>query len=192
MEAATESTPSPDSTAAAGPLARPEAPSVVVQDTSAVADTTRTPGGALRRALLLPGLGQAYNGEAYKIPFVVGALIGAGAYAAYNNDRYVLYRRAFQYQSRVEAGVDLGEFAEFEDEWVASGSRSAAALQSLRTSARSSRDVAILITGLVYALQAADAFVAAELQGFDVSDDLSLRVAPEASGGAVLTLRVGL
>lgn len=164
---------------------------MVVLDTTS-ADTTRTPGKALRRALLLPGLGQAYNGETGKIPFVVVGLLAAGGYASYQNGRYVLYRRAFQYRSRVEAGEDLGEFAEFEDEWARADSLSAATLRTLRTNARSSRDVAILVTGLVYVLQAVDAYVAAELQGFDVSDDLSLHVAPEASGGASLTLRIGL
>ncbi|OZC04689.1 hypothetical protein BSZ36_10445 [Rubricoccus marinus] len=163
----------------------------MVVDTAAV-DTLRTPGRALRRSLLAPGLGQVYNGQAEKTPFVIVALLGAGAYAAYNHDRYLLYRHAFLYQSRVEAGITPNEFERFADEWVEAGSLSAVTLRSLRENARSSRDIAIVLTGAVYALQALDAYVSAHLQDFDVGEDLSLHVAPEASGGVTLTMRLGL
>ncbi len=159
---------------------------------SAVADTTRTPGKALRRSLLVPGLGQVYNGQPEKTPFVLIGLLGAGAYVAYNHDRYLLYRHAFLYQQREESGQDPNEFERFADEWVEAGSLQAIRLRDLRDNARSSRDIAIVLTGAVYALQALDAYVSAHLKDFDVSDDLSLHIAPEASGGATLTLRLGL
>jgi len=47
------------------------------------------------------------------------------------------------------------------------------------------------VVAVAYALQALDAYVAAELLGFDVSEDLSLGVGPAAGGGA-LSLRVRL
>jgi hypothetical protein len=130
-----------------------------------------------------------YNRETVKAPFAIGGVLGAGAFAVIQHDRYLLLRRAFQYQSRVEAGAELGEFAEFEDEWIEAGSLSAGVLRARRTAARSNRDIAILVTGLVYAAQALDAYVSAELQGFDVSDDLGLEVLPGAAGGPGMTIR---
>lgn len=168
-------------------------PSVVVADTTD-ADSTRSPSGALRRALLVPGWGQVYNGQPAKVPVVVGALVGAGAFAVYQHDRYLLFRHAFLYRQQEDREVATGtpnEFERFEDEWIEAGSLSATVLRDRRTSARSNRDIAILLTGLAYALQAVDAYVAAELDGFDVSDDLSLRVLPTTDGPA-LSLRLGL
>ena len=186
----------PDSTAApetgapeaeeSEPLATP-APVIVAPE----ADTTRTPGRALRRALLVPGWGQVYNGQPAKTPFVVAALVGAGAFAVYKHDRYLLYRHAFLYRQREDAGQDPNEFERFADEWVQAGALQAVQLRALRDNARSSRDIAIVLTGAVYALQALDAYVSAELQGFDVSDDLSLRWMPTPDGPA-LALRIGL
>ncbi|MEM6326008.1 MAG: DUF5683 domain-containing protein [Bacteroidota bacterium] len=171
-------------------LATPAPASLVVSDTTE-ADTSRTPRGALRRALLVPGWGQAYNREPAKVPIVVGAMIGAGVYAVYQHDRYLLFRHAFLYQQREEAGQEPNEFERFEDAWIEAGQLSASVLRQRRTSARSSRDIAVVITGLVYALQALDAYVAAELDGFDVSEDLSLQIVPTPDGPA-LALRVGL
>ena len=167
------------------------APTVLAPEAPDPPDTTRTPGGALRRALVAPGWGQIYNSEPAKAPFVVVALVGAGAYAVFQNDRYLLYRRAFRFQQREEAGDDPNEFEDFRDEWIETGMLGATQLRGIRDNARSNRDVSILILGVVYALQALDAYVAAELQGFDVSDDLSLRLVPSREG-PVLTLRVGL
>ena len=189
----------PDSLAVA-----PE-PSLVVLDSARTApeaatpDTSRTPARALRRALLAPGLGQLYNGQPAKVPVVIGAMVGAGAYAVYQHDRYLLFRHAFLYRQQEDREIAQGipnEFERFEAEWIeASGGRdpglSTSTLRTLRQSARSSRDIAVVITGIVYALQALDAYVAAELEGFDVSEDLSLRVVPTPDG-PTLSLRVGL
>ncbi|MEM1055105.1 MAG: DUF5683 domain-containing protein [Bacteroidota bacterium] len=174
-------------------LQAPPAPTVLLADTTetTVPDTSRTPGRALRRALIVPGWGQVYNREPAKVPFVVGALLGAGAYAVYQHDRYLLFRHAFLYRQREDAGQDPNEFERFEDAWIEAGSLGATTLRDRRSSARSSRDIAVLITGIVYAVQALDAYVASELDGFDVSEDLSLLVLPSADG-PVLSVRVGL
>lgn len=172
----------------------PPTPLVVVDTTEATPDTSRTPVRALRRALILPGWGQLYNREPAKVPFVVVGMVGTGAFAVYQHDRYLLFRHAFLYrqqEDREERDGTPNEFERFEEEWIEAGRRPTSTLRTLRQSARSNRDIAVLLTGLVYALQALDAYVAAELDGFDVSEDLSLQVVPTADGPA-LTLRLGL
>ena len=62
-------------------------------------------------------------------------------------------------------------------------------MSPVRDRARGQRDVGVLIVGVAYAVQALDAYVAAQLADFDVSEDLSLRLAPERGG---LALRVRL
>lgn len=173
-------------------LRAPEPVSVALLDTTeAIPDSVHTPGRAVRRALLLPGWGQLYNGQPAKVPVVVGAMVGAGVFAVYQHDQYLLYRHAFLFQQREELGVDPNEFERFRADWEATGGLSATQLRTIRDRARSNRDIAVLVTGIVYTLQALDAYVAAELDGFDVSEDLSLRVV-RTSDGPALALRVGL
>ncbi|NNF58210.1 MAG: hypothetical protein HKN04_08200, partial [Rhodothermaceae bacterium] len=163
----------------------------------ALADSARSPSprGALVRALVAPGLGQIYVGQPVKTPFVVGALGGLVGLTIYLNGRYVTYRHAFLYVSR-ETNPDpttpnpANEFVEFYDDWIATGARAASTTRSLRDDFRRNRDLALLGSALVYALQALDAYVAAHLTEFDVSADLSLRAVPTADGPvAILTVR---
>ena len=168
-----------------------------IMESPTMADSARLPSprGALVRALVAPGLGQIYVGQPVKTPFVVGALGGLVGLTIYLNGRYVTYRHAFLYVSR-EAVPDPNapnpenEFAAFFDDWVATGARAASTTRSLRDDFRRNRDLALLGSALVYVLQALDAYVAAHLIEFDVSEDLSLRAVPTAEGtAAVLTLR---
>ena len=164
---------------------------------NAQADTLRTPGGALRRALLLPGLGQVYNGQPLKAPVVAAALGGSVAYLVVQQRRTTLYRRAAFYAGCLDApdrdvcqDADLDAllpaYVETEGERVGAGS-----LRTTRDNARGSRDLAAVGVAAVYALQALDAYVGAQLLGFDVSDDVAVRAEP-GLGGARLALRVRL
>jgi hypothetical protein len=154
-----------------------------------------SPRGALVRALLAPGLGQVYAGQPVKTPFVVGALGGLIGFTVYLNGRYVRYRHAHLYVSReASPNPDVpnpdNEFAEFFDDWIETGARDATTTRALRDDFRRNRDLAILGSALVYVLQAVDAYVAAQLADFDVSEDLSIHVVPTTDGpAAVLTLR---
>ena len=173
----------PDSVQAAAAVAA--APSVVVADTAAAPGSGR----ALRRSLLVPGWGQITNGEPAKAPVALGAVVGAGAFAAFQHGRYLDLRHAFLYRSREEAGVDPNPFERFREDWEAEGELSGTQLRSRRDAARGRRDIAVLIVGVAYALQALDAYVSAELAGFDVGDDLALVATPD---GPAVALRVRL
>jgi hypothetical protein len=151
-----------------------------------------SPRGALLRSLALPGWGQAYVGQPAKTPVVAGAFVGAVGLAVYLDGRYRRYRRAYLYVSREDADPtvpDAGnEFALFFDDWLATGARAAATTRQLRDDTRRNRDLALLGSAAVYALQALDAYVAAHLAGFDVSEDLAVRVVPTPDGPAALVV----
>lgn len=153
----------------------------------------RTPRGAVTRALALPGWGQVYNGQTTKAPFVVAGLGVAIGYAVYQQRSYVRYRRAALYAGCLEVSerepcvnleVPMATWGEL-------GEPSGSAVRSARDRVRGRRDIAFLGVGVVYALQALDAYIAAELADFDVSDDLSLHVVPMGDG-VMLAARVRL
>lgn len=114
-------------------------------------DYSHSTSKALMYALVLPGLGQAYNKRYYKIP-IVWTAFGAVGYAIVFNTKN--YR---------QASLDYA-LAPEDDR----------ALNYWR------RNMELSYIGLivVYALQVLDSYVDAQLYNWDVNDDLSLRVAP--------------
>lgn len=179
--------PVPDSSTVATP-AEPDA----VRD--------RTPRGAVTRALAVPGWGQVYNRQPLKAPIAAAAVVGSIVFAVSRQQQYFLFRRATFYAGCLQPPdrpeVCTAEaLAEAEDEYerLSTPTRPAtfAQLAPLRDRARGQRDISVLVVGVAYAFQALDAYVAAELADFDVSEDLSLHVVPRADGTA-LTLRLQL
>jgi len=171
-------------------------------DTTAVADTSLVlgaeppdtepdpmPGVVLRRSLFVPGWGQVTNGDYVKAGIAVAGVSAAVTYAVIYGLRTVRYRRAaiyadcFVMQMPVPEGT-CDDAADFEDEYVESGSPPASVSRAFRDNSRRNRDFMILISGLAYALQALDAYVSAHLASFDVGEDLSLHVAPTPTGPA--------
>ena len=190
----------------AAPAAAQTADTLAARDTAA----TRTPRGAVTRALLLPGLGQLYNRQPVKAPIAAALVAGAVVFAVDRQRQYLLFRRATVYAGcLVDDGVPdtpsqaqdngrvrlCGEVApDYEDEWVAVGRRDFGELGrsgGLRDRARGQRDIGVLVVGVAYAFQALDAYVAAELTTFDVSEDLAVRVDP-GPGPPTVALRLRL
>ena len=60
------------------------------------------PGRATLYSLLLPGLGQAYNGEYWKIPIYLGGLATAYYFYDTNNINYQRYRRIYKEATSTE------------------------------------------------------------------------------------------
>jgi hypothetical protein len=120
---------------------------------------------------LLPGLGQAYNGDYWKIPIIYGGLGFCAYWIDQCDSQYKRYRTAYnkKYESEYNGSTDLDEFG---------GRYNLTVLKNARDMARRNRDLTILATGLVYALNIIDANVFAHLSYFDINDDLSLRFEP--------------
>ena len=162
-----------------------------------------SPRGALRRAAMVPGWGQYYNRQYWKVPVVVAGLGGAVFSVIYHWDRYLLYRNAWRFR-RVNG--QMQNAAEYEGPYGGPAYENAynellgrlgqpslpASVKAQRSEFRRWRDISILGTGLVYILQVADAYVGAHLLGFELDEDLSLRVAPRPRGGLAATLRLSL
>lgn len=155
---------------------------------------THTPRKALWRAFALPGWGQWYNRQYYKIPFVYAGLGGFTAAIVTTNRQYLRFRHAALFKLSEERGNN--EYPQFEDEYEAirdevGGEISSNALRRERDRYRRLRDLSVIGLGLYYGLTVLDAYVSAHLLTFDVSEDLSMEVRPTPDGISA-TLRVGL
>ena len=120
-------------------------------------------GRATLYSLLLPGLGQIYNGELYKVPIYWGGLLVSTHCLMLNNRNYKRFKRIHN-----EASNDPNY----------SQAITAETAQWYRDVYRRYRDYSILATVLVYVLQVMDANVFAYMHDFEVSDNITMRVEP--------------
>ncbi|WP_439151495.1 DUF5683 domain-containing protein [Winogradskyella sp.] len=149
--------------------------SIALDETPIIANQTlkRQPIDPLRPSkaafysAVLPGLGQAYNKKYWKVPIVWGA-IGAGVYFYVRNDRqFDRYRDAYK---RRLAGFTDDEFYGDGDTPLISNDGLIRAQQQFRRN----KEVSLLITLGLYALNIIDANVDAHLLQFNVDENLSL------------------
>ncbi|TVQ11988.1 MAG: hypothetical protein EA361_11760 [Bacteroidetes bacterium] len=115
----------------------------------------------------LPGLGQAYNGKYWKIPFLY-AFIGGTVYAVdFNNKQYQHFRR--NWVARIDGNPNT------QDEYpnVATDR-----LQREMNRWRRNVEVSYIVGAAIYILNILDATVDAHLLDFDVGEDLTLNVMP--------------
>lgn len=121
------------------------------------------PGRATLYSILLPGLGQIYNGEYFKVPIYWGCLLGATHFLINNNTNYKRFKRIHN-----EATTDPNY----------SGSISGETAKWYRDEYRRYRDYSIVATALFYLIQVIDANVFAYMHDFEVSDDISMNLEP--------------
>jgi len=132
------------------------------------------PSKAAFYSAILPGLGQIYNKRYWKAPIVWGAL-GTGIYVySYNNTEYRRARNAFK---RRLAGFTDDEFYDINGDGNGPDV-SSDALQEAQENTQRDRDLALVITIALYALNIIDANVDAHLKQYNVSDDLAVDFNP--------------
>ena len=122
------------------------------------------PGRATLYALLVPGLGQVYNREYWKIPIYWGGMIGAVHFWNLNSVNYQRFRRIYKEATDTETTY--------------TGPISAETALYYRDVYRRYRDYSIVTLLGVYLLQAIDANVFAYMHDFEVSDDISMSLSP--------------
>lgn len=116
---------------------------------------------------ILPGLGQTYNRQYWKVPLIYGILGTAGYFIGYNYNKYTQYRQAYIYAIDGDPSTN-GEFPLY----------SAGDLQRLQNNYKKDLDIIVLLTSVGYALQIMDAVASAHLKNFDVSRDISMQMKP--------------
>ena len=112
---------------------------------------------------LLPGLGQAYNGEYWKIPIYYSGLLGSAYFLASNNSNYLRYKRIHN-EASTNADYD--------------GPITADRALYYRNIYRRYRDYSIVALLGFYLLQVIDANVFAYMQDFELSDNIAMNIGP--------------
>lgn len=172
------------------------------------------PKKATIRSLMLPGLGQAYNRQYYKIPFIYAGFGVMGylfvKYRGLAKEAEVGYRRLLYGDRATDAlfnvgggffiGLDpalypniIGDKVYIEPQYnkveeVTIGVspfndnkvvfRTSANAKNAYDTFRRYRDLNLLLSGVLWAVNIVEANVAAHLKTFDLTDDISMRVEP--------------
>ncbi|MDO5971694.1 DUF5683 domain-containing protein [Flavivirga aquimarina] len=130
-----------------------------------------SPAKAAFYSAVLPGLGQAYNKKYWKIPLVYGA-IGTGVYFYItNNKEYNRYRDAYK---RRLAGFTDDEFYFSNGEQLTTPRVTTENLERAQEFYRKNKEISLLVTLGIYALNIIDANVDAHLMQYNVDENLSL------------------
>lgn len=128
----------------------------------------------------IPGAGQIYNGHWWKVPILYAGLGTLGYFIYWNNNSYVRYRNAYidfvdddPTTTRYELLFPTDDYEITDDDWFEQ------TLENRQDNYRRDRDFLIICIVGAYTLNVIEANVAAHLHDFDVSDDLSMKIAPD-------------
>lgn len=130
-------------------------------------DKKKLPGRAAVYSILCPGLGQAYNGEYWKIPIYVGGIVTAGHFYATNSINYTRYRDIYR---------EVSEPGYHGDSPI-----NATQAKYYRDLYRRYRDYSLVAILGVYLLQIIDANVFCYMNDFEVAKDVSMKVTPSVT-----------
>ena len=148
-------------------------------------------GKATLYSLLVPGLGQIYNGETWKLPIYWGGLMGSIHFYTFNRENYLRYRRIYKELTGDDPSAYQGP----------SGMTADRALY-WRNTYRRMRDYSVLAIAGFYLLQVIDANVFAYMHDFNIADDITMSVSPTVlstdnayaftPGGSALGVSLGI
>lgn len=127
----------------------------------------KNPRKATILSAVLPGAGQVYNNKAWKVPIIYAGFMTDIYFINFNNKRYQTFRSAL-------FAFDDGDKSQFP-------SLNRESLVRNVDYWRQNRDLTMLLLVAIYTLNLVDANVDAHLSGFDISDDISMKIEPNVS-----------
>lgn len=144
--------------------------SVLKTDSSNKRSIPRT---VLLRSLVLPGWGQATNKQYWVIPIVYAAAAGGVYTIWWNNDKYKFYK---SYLSQIVVDKKTEVFIPVNGELR--GPFVQTQIEPAVKAYRRQRDLSWIGLAVGWTLQAIQANVSAHLKGFDMTEDISLKLEP--------------
>jgi hypothetical protein len=135
---------------------------------------------ATERSAMIPGWGQAYNHEYWKIPIVYGALAIPTYTFFYNNSFYKMTKFAYDAVYAATYNTDSTKYFLIDPRVKQQNGDplSLSSYQNYRNAFRRDRDYSVFWFLIVWGLNVADATVFGHLKDFDVSNDLTMHVEP--------------
>ncbi len=169
------------------------------------------PKKATIRSLMLPGLGQAYNRQYYKIPFIYAGFGVMGylfvKYSKLANEAATGYRLLL-YGTKISGAYSVSLNSTSNPSIVGSVSipaqyekpdfvlidgyqvRTTATAKNAYDTYRRYRDLNVILSVALWGINIVEANVAAHLKTFDLTDDISMRVEPNVLPGFIPGVRV--
>ncbi len=129
---------------------------------------------------LLPGLGQVYNKQYWKVPIVLAGMLTFGHFINYNNNVYHGLRNAALLTAKGQPNPYQSIIS------------TESSLVRSRDVFRRNRDFLIIIGSAFYILQIVDAHVSAHLEEFKVNDKLAFSIEPSIQSTPLLSQAVGV
>ena len=124
------------------------------------------PRKAAALSAVLPGLGQIYNKQAWKLPFIYGGLFTIGFFVNYNHEYFLTLRSALIAETDgLPSTVNPFQL-------------SSDALNTRVEQFRRDRDYLIIVGVITYLLNVVDAHISAHLEEFAINDELSISFKP--------------
>lgn len=111
-------------------------------------------------------MGQVYNRQYWKVPFIYAGMAAVGYFFIDNNTKYRQFRKAYIGRIDNDPGT-TDEFTYTQQE-----------IKLLQDNYKKLSDLTILFAGIGYTLQILDAVSSAHLKNFDISPDISMRMKP--------------
>lgn len=146
----------------------------------AIADFQPDAQKAVWLAAVVPGLGQIYNRQYWKVPIIYGGTLGLVYGITWNDRMYVDYRKG--YVDLMDKDPNTNYFEHLLPSGVVlDNSNSSYYTKIIKTKLdnyRRYRDLCIIGTVVLYLMSIIDAYVDAQMFDYDISPDLSLEVAP--------------
>lgn len=139
------------------------------------------PKKALWLAIVIPGAGQIYNRKYWKLPIVYGGFVGCAYAMRWNNMMYKDYSQAYIDLTDDDPNTKSYErFQQFSNRITDANiqRRYQELFKNRKNRFRRWRDLSFFVMCGVYAISIIDAYVDASLSEFDISDNLTMRVAP--------------
>lgn len=141
------------------------------KDISSPHTTEHSPRRALILSAVLPGAGQVYNKQAWKVPIIYAAIGGIGYYTYSNYTQMKYYRDEYLYR------VQNGNQTQYPDnpDMVATPTSN---IYNMYEAYNKTFQLSVIISVAVYGINLLDAYVFGHLFEFQISDDLSLNMSP--------------
>jgi len=117
---------------------------------------------------ILPGGGQVYNHQAWKIPVIYGGFAVMGYFINYNYQRMAMFKDEYLYRVSHSDTPNLADYASYPTSNIL----------SLYNSYNRDFQLMVIITVGIYALNLVDAYVFGHLFDFKIDDNLSLSLSP--------------
>ena len=117
---------------------------------------------------LLPGAGQVYNHQAWKIPIIYTAFAGVGYFIYTNGTNMVKFKKEYLYRVNNDGATQWADYANYPTSNI----------YNLYQAYNKNFQLSVIIAAAFYGLNLVDAYVFGHLFDYDISDDISLRASP--------------